>query len=149
MGEKIRASFQRNKIRDLHDLQQLQEHHSSSFDRDLVRKLTVLKFWESPEASATFAEFSYETFDQRLWKRAENKEFNEADLKSLLHKAAKVELSSMVDAVSKTYSLLADLTEEEKVLVSDRHQKETKLYEQFREAVRVAASLAPAAASKP
>lgn len=149
MGEKIRASFQRNKIRDLHDLQQLQEHHSSSFDRDLVRQLTVLKLWESPEASATFAPFSYETFDQRLRKRAANKEFNEADLKSLLHKAAKVELTNMVDAVSKTYSFLADLTAEEKVLVTDRHQKETKMYEELRDAVRAAASPAAQSTSKP
>jgi predicted nucleotidyltransferase component of viral defense system len=141
IGEKIRAAFQRNKIRDLHDLQQLQEHHSSKFDRNLVRKLAVMKLWEAPEKSETFTEFSHDTFAIRLKERARRKEFNEADLKSLLHRAAKVDLERMVDAVTRTYGFLADLSDVEKTLVADRHQKERELYERFRAEVR--AEVAP------
>lgn len=143
IGEKIRAAFQRPKIRDLHDLQQLR---GVGFDQDLVRKLTVLKLWESPEG-VSFTSFSHETFATRLQDRVKAKAYNEKDLSDLLHRKAKFDMGQMADDVTKTYGFLSGLTDEEKKLLADRYQNERGLYEEFRQQVRDEA--APASPSPP
>jgi predicted nucleotidyltransferase component of viral defense system len=44
IGEKIRAAIQRTRVRDLYDLYQLAHQ---PFDRDVVRRIAVVKCWET------------------------------------------------------------------------------------------------------
>ena len=44
MAEKVRAAFQRVKVRDLYDLHRVA---SAPFNGELLRRLTVLKLWQA------------------------------------------------------------------------------------------------------
>lgn len=132
IGEKVRAAFQRPKIRDLHDLQQLRQHR---FDPDLVRRMAVLKLWESPEGRS-YEPFSYDTFVRRMNERVNRRAYDENDLQGLLRKAQRVDLQTMVKEVAETYSFLKQLTPEESVLAEDQYEKARDVYESHREAIR-------------
>lgn len=131
-SEKIRAAFQRPKIRDLHDLQQLRKHR---FDPEMVRRMAVLKIWESPEGRS-FEPFGFDAFVRRMKQRIDGGQYDEGDLKGLLRRQENVDLKRMVADVSETYGFLANLTEDERVLASDQHKKEGGRYETCRTAVR-------------
>lgn len=133
IGEKVRAAFQRPKIRDLHDLQQLRRF---GFDPSVVRRLTVLKVWEAPEGRSSFEPFSYDTFVRRMNTRIAHGEYDEGDLQGLLRSSLKVDLKTMVKEVSETYSFLRDLTPDEEFLMQDQHRKLQFQYEALRESVR-------------
>jgi predicted nucleotidyltransferase component of viral defense system len=131
-AEKIRAAFQRPKIRDLHDLQQLRKQR---FDPELVRRMAVLKVWESPEGRS-FEPFAFDTFVRRMKQRIDDGRYDEGDLKGLLRRQDNVDLKRMVADVSETYAFLKNLTEDERVLATDQHKKEEGRYEVCRSAVR-------------
>lgn len=132
IGEKVRAAFQRPKIRDLHDLRQLRQHR---FDPDLVRRMAVLKLWESSEGRS-FEPFSYETFVRRMNERVDRRAYDEQDLQGLLRRTQKVDLKAMVKDVADTYSFLNNLTPDERLLADDQYQRLGNVYEQHREAIR-------------
>ncbi len=124
IAEKIRAAFQRAKIRDLHDLQQSKRH---GFDPDLVRSLAVSKIWESPGGLAGFEPFSHQTFVRRMNDRMQTGAYEESDLQDLLRNTQRVDLNLMVKDVSETYSFLKHLTAEQATLATDRHRREQEL----------------------
>lgn len=131
-AEKIRAAFQRPKIRDLHDLQQLRKQR---FDPEMVRRMAVLKVWESPEGRS-FEPFAFDTFVRRMKQRVESKQYDEGDLRGLLRRQESFDLKKMVADVEATYGFLKNLTEDERVLASDQHKKEIGRYEACRTTVR-------------
>ncbi|AOO82243.1 nucleotidyl transferase AbiEii/AbiGii toxin family protein [Bosea vaviloviae] len=143
IGEKVRAAFQRPKIRDLHDLQQLRRN---GFDPDLVRRLAILKIWESPEG-ASFEPFSFEAFVRRMATRVQNRAYEEGDLQGLLRQNQRVDLSTMVREVAESYGFLANLTGDEKKLTADKYSQERALAEAYREAIRADAD--PSSNPKP
>lgn len=123
IAEKIRAAFQRPKIRDLHDLQQLKSH---GFDTDLVRSLAILKIWESPEG-ASFEPFSHDIFVRRMNDRMRSGAYEESDLQGLLRRGQQVDLKAIVEDVSSTYGFLKHLTAEEVRLANDRYRRDQEL----------------------
>jgi predicted nucleotidyltransferase component of viral defense system len=132
IGEKIRAAFQRPKIRDLHDLQQLRRN---GFDPDMVRRIAVLKIWESPGGS-DFEPFSYDAFVKRMNRRVEKKAYDEGDLRGLLRQNQSVDLSTMVRDVSETYDFLNNLTSDEVKLTMDKHKQEVRLSDVHRVSIQ-------------
>ncbi|MGY3443305.1 nucleotidyl transferase AbiEii/AbiGii toxin family protein [Bradyrhizobium sp. USDA 4473] len=138
-AEKIRAAFQRPKIRDLHDLQQLRKQR---FDPELVRRMAVLKIWESPEGRS-FEPFAFDTFVARMQRRIEEGRYEEGDLKGLLRREDSVDLKRMVADVSDTYAFLRNLTADELTLTADQYKKEAGRYEVCRDAVREADAATP------
>lgn len=123
IGEKVRAAFQRPKIRDLHDLQQLRRY---GFNVDLVRRMAVMKIWESPEG-ASFEPFSFDAFVGRMQARIDTRAYDEGDLQGLLRQNQRVELQAMVRDVTEAYGFLANMTDSEKQLAGDKYQKERAL----------------------
>lgn len=139
LGEKVRAAFQRPKIRDLHDLRQLRRH---GFDPDLVRSLAVLKIWESPEG-ASFEPFSHDTLVRRMGERVRRRAYEEHDLQGLIRQDQRVDLALMVEEVGSTYSFLKNMTPEEIELASDKNGRKTEVAARVREAIQAAAAPAP------
>jgi len=139
MGEKIRAAFQRPKIRDLHDLRQLRRQ---AFDPDVVRSLAVLKIWESPEG-ASFEPFSHDTLAKRMADRVKRRAYDEQDLQGLIRQDQRVDLTSMVEEVRSTYGFLGNMTSDETELASDKYGKKTDLATRVREAIQAAMGPAP------
>jgi predicted nucleotidyltransferase component of viral defense system len=74
LAEKIRASYQRNKARDIYDLGMFARR---PLDQALVRRLVVLKLWQARD-----------TFDaaRLMQKFEEGKEFDWDDLRQLLNR---------------------------------------------------------------
>ena len=74
LAEKIRASYQRNKARDIYDLGMFAR---PPLDQALVRRLVVLKLWQARD-----------TFDaaRLMQKFEEGKEFDWDDLRQLLNR---------------------------------------------------------------
>jgi len=115
VAEKIRAASQRSKIRDLHDLAEVA---ARPFQRDLVRSLAVLKLWNSGGPGLDF---------ERLRQRVEDGSgYDIADLHNLLRRDQTPDLAAMIRRVIEGFKFLAELTELERALASDRAQDSRK-----------------------
>jgi predicted nucleotidyltransferase component of viral defense system len=120
IGEKVRAAVQRSRVRDLYDLYQLANHR---FDRDLVRKIAVIKCWETNFAfnPATFLEgISGGYYD---W----------SDLRRLVRRGWEIPPETIINGVRKGYAFLGTLTPEEALLASDPYSRQQNVYCQFLE----------------
>jgi predicted nucleotidyltransferase component of viral defense system len=90
LAEKIRATSQRSKIRDLYDLYDLSESLNLEFERPRVRAIAVLKLWNQRDA------LSY----QRLAKRLEEAtDYDVGDLTELLRKDQRADLATLIKRV--------------------------------------------------
>lgn len=114
-AEKIRATSQRSKIRDLHDLSEIA---GRPLNRDLIRGLAVLKLWNSGGPG-----LDYGRLCERMTGQAD---YNVSDLTSLLRKDQKPDLDGMIKTVIEGHRFLADLTEAERVLTADASRKRRK-----------------------
>ncbi len=107
VAEKIRAAYQRAKVRDLHDLY---VYSTRPLDRDLLRRLAVVKLWQANdmfEPDAFFARLQREdTFD---WD----------DLRYLVRGSTKIEPRRIIAQAVSGFGFLADLTEDEAELAAD------------------------------
>jgi hypothetical protein len=115
LGEKIRAAMQRNRVRDLYDLHQLS---SQRFDRDKVRRIAVIKCWETRFAFAPTA----------LLSEISSGNYNWSDLYRLVRRGWDVSPDMIVNAIRKEYAFLNELTEEEVILATDAYCREQKVY---------------------
>ncbi|MBI1870482.1 MAG: nucleotidyl transferase AbiEii/AbiGii toxin family protein [Chlamydiae bacterium] len=114
-AEKVRASYQRLRSRDIYDLAFLVEQ---PFDKELLRKLVVLKFWH------VRGEFNPETYLVRL----ESGAYDWDDLRRLLRKDQKFDAKKILRKCTQGYRFLADLTsEEKKVLLDTKKHHESSL----------------------
>ena len=106
IAEKIRAAYQRVKIRDLYDLYC---YSSKPYNRSLVRTLTVIKLWQVRDP------FDPAKFLERL--QSESYDWN--DLKSLVSKNIEIRETDIINETVAAYSFLQELEDEEILLVED------------------------------
>ena len=112
-AEKIRASYQRLRSRDIYDLSLLAGH---PFDKELLRLLVVLKFWH------VRGEFHPEKWLERL----ESSAYDWDDLKRLLRKDQKIDPKTLVRKCAQCYRFLTELTaDEEKIRTDTKRHHET------------------------
>jgi predicted nucleotidyltransferase component of viral defense system len=119
LGEKIRACYQRNKARDIYDLGVFA---TRPLDQPLIRRLVVLKLWQARD-----------TFDPaRLMQKFEDgRAFDWDDLRQLLNRAAVVDRDRITADCVRGFGFLAELTDDERVLANDSHQRERGLWERL------------------
>jgi predicted nucleotidyltransferase component of viral defense system len=124
LSEKVRAAYQRAKVRDLHDLYVFS---TKVVDRHLLRRLVVLKLWQvgDPFDPAT------------LFHRLEKTEYNWEDLKRLLRNSDKIDSANIIEQCVSCYSFLVEMTDEERELAADANaHKREGLWEKLTESCR-------------
>jgi hypothetical protein len=120
LAEKIRASYQRNKARDIYDLGMFARR---PLDQALVRRLVVLKLWQARD-----------TFDpaRLMQKFEEGKEFDWDDLRQLLNRTVVVDHEKICADCVRGFGFLVNLTDEERKLAGDKYQREQATAEKLR-----------------
>ncbi len=120
LAEKIRASYQRNKARDIYDLGMFARR---PLDQALVRRLVVLKLWQARD-----------TFDpaRLMQKFEEGKEFDWDDLRQLLNRTVVVDREKICADCVRGFGFLVNLTDEERKLAGDKYQREQATAEKLR-----------------
>lgn len=123
LAEKIRACYQRNKARDIYDLGMFA---TRPLDQALIRRLVVLKLWQARD-----------TFDpERLLRKFEDgKAFDWDDLNQLVRRTLTVDRHKVIADCVRGYRFLLDLTEEERQLAHDPHQRQRALWQTLRTGV--------------
>lgn len=106
ISEKVRAAFQRSKVRDLYDLNRFAV---SPFDPDLLRGLVVLKLWQSKDPFDPDAFFMKITGSEYDWK----------DLYRLVSPAERPSPEEVLSSIEKRYTPLRQLTGLERELIAD------------------------------
>ncbi len=122
LAEKMRACYQRNKARDIYDLGVFA---TRPLDQALIRRLVVLKLWQARD-----------TFDpaRLIQKFQDGRGFDWEDLRQLLNRAAVIDRETITADCVKGFGFLADLTDDERTLASDKYQREQAVAERLRAA---------------
>jgi predicted nucleotidyltransferase component of viral defense system len=124
IGEKIRAAAQRSRVRDLYDLYQLSNR---KFDRDLVRRIAVIKCWETNFAIDPAAFLGSIRSGHYDW----------ADLRRLVRRGQEIQTETIIQGVQKSYAFLQDLTTDEVLLAGDPYRRERQTYQSLVAELRV------------
>ena len=106
IAEKVRAAFQRSKVRDLYDLHRFA---STPFDGELLRRLVVLKLWQvcDPfDPQAFFTKLRGVTYD---WE----------DVQRLVRASHRIEPVAILATVESRFRVLHELTELEQEVIED------------------------------
>jgi len=119
IAEKIRACYQRNKARDIYDLGMFA---TRPLDQPLVRRLVVLKLWQARDS-----------FDpERLMRKfVDGREFDWTDLAQLVRRTAVIDRDRTTADCARGFRFLMELTDDERVLAGDPHQRERDLWERL------------------
>jgi predicted nucleotidyltransferase component of viral defense system len=118
LAEKIRAAYERTKVRDLYDLSFAAK---KPFSREKVRLLSVLKCWESRTV------FEPASFMEKI----EKSQYEMAELHSVVFQKKPVSLKDMIKTLKQEYSFLMELTDEEIKIAQDaRKHNEMSLFEE-------------------
>ena len=122
LAEKIRACDQRNKARDIYDLGVFA---TRPIDQALIRRLVVLKVWQARG-----------TFDpaRLIQKFQDGRGFDWEDLRQLLNRAAVIDRERITADCVKGFGFLADLTDDERALASDKYHLEQAVAQRLRAA---------------
>ena len=118
IGEKIRAAAQRSRVRDLYDLYQLARQ---PYNRDVVRRIAVIKCWETRYAFDPAAFLGGLPEGRYDW----------SDLSRLVRRDRLIAPDEIVRGVQKSYAFLRELTVEEARLVADPYGRERQVYRQL------------------
>ena len=123
IAEKIRACYQRNKARDIYDLGAFA---ARPLDQTLIRRLVVLKLWQARD-----------TFDPELLLRKfeDGRSFDWDDLNQLVRRTIAVDPQRITADCIRGYRFLLELTEEERQLANDPHQRQRGLWQTLRTAI--------------
>ncbi len=105
-AEKVRAAFQRAKVRDLYDLHLL---GPTGFDSEILRRLVVLKLWQVRDP------FDPKAFFEKL----RGTDYDWADLRRLLRPGTDVDAEGIISAIEVRFRALAELTDLERELIAD------------------------------
>ena len=106
VAEKVRAAYQRAKVRDLYDLHCFA---ATPFDAGVLRRLVVLKLWQVRDP-----------FDpERLFERLEGGRYDWDDLRRLVRASERMEPEEILTTVTSRFSRLRELSELEHAVVSD------------------------------
>ena len=106
IAEKIRAAFQRAKVRDLYDLHSFAK---MAFNGELLRRLVVIKLWQ---ARQPFAPVDF-------FRKLRGEHYDWGDLRSLIRASERVEPAEILSSIEDRYAVLSDLTELEKRVAED------------------------------
>lgn len=106
IAEKVRAAFQRVKVRDLYDLHRLA---NTPFDGELLRRIVVLKLWQVRDP------FTADTFFLKL----RGGGYDWEDLQRLVRASERIEPSEILATVEARFAVLRQLTELEQQVVAD------------------------------
>jgi len=112
LSEKIRATYQRVRARDIYDLSLYAE---KPLNLDIVRSLVMLKFWNVKVI------FKPEFFFEKL----KTSDYDWSDLENLLPRDKRVNREKIIETCLNRYKFLSSLNANEKVLIDDakRHKK--------------------------
>jgi len=126
IAEKIRASYQRNKARDVYDLGMFA---TRPLDQVLIRRLVVLKLWRARDS-----------FDpgRLINKFEEARDFDWDDLRDLLRRNVALEPERITADCVMGFGFLVDLSEDEQLLANDRYQREQGAAEKLRTLIALA-----------
>ena len=115
LSEKLRAAYQRFRARDLYDLYLFAEKH---FDKELTKKLVVIKCWNVRAP-----------FDPKaLLSNISETKYNWNDLDRLVRKGDLRTQEEIIGEVLKEYSFLADMDSELTQIINDsKAHRETEL----------------------
>jgi len=123
IGEKIRAAIQRTRVRDLYDLYQLAHQ---PFDRDVVRRIAVVKCWETRYVFDPAAFLASLPEGRHNW----------SDLSRLVRRDRLTAPSEIIRTVQEAYAFLSEMTEEEARLAGDPYGREVQVYDQLIDSLR-------------
>ena len=124
MAEKVRAAYQRAKVRDLHDLF---VYSKRPLDRELVRRLAVIKLWQVRDV------FDPDAFVTRLQTGA----YDWNDLNQLIKSSERIDPEQVISQTVAGWTFLKELTEEEETLSADaRAHREMHLWATLRDSCR-------------
>lgn len=115
IGEKIRAAAQRSRVRDLYDLYQLARR---PHDRARVRRIAILKCWE------TRYPFDPSAFLEGLSER----KYDWSDLARLVRRDRLVTPDEILQSLRQAYVFLRELTPEEARLAADPYGRESQVH---------------------
>jgi len=118
IGEKIRATAQRSRIRDLYDLYQFA---SIRFNRNIVRRIAILKCWETNYA------FDPVAFLRNL----PEKQYDWADLERLVRNGKALTPNAVFEKLQQSYRFLSEMDADEAVLANDPYRRERKAYQRL------------------
>lgn len=123
VAEKIRACYQRSKARDIYDLGAFANR---PLEQPLVRRLVVLKLWQARD-----------TFNPAvlIGRFQDGRSFDWDDLNQLVRRTAPVDRGKITAGCVRGYRFLLDLSEEERQLARDPHQRERSLWERLRDEI--------------
>src|ERR1019366_10094752 len=115
IAEKLRACYQRNKARDIHDLGVFA---TRPLDQPLLRRLLVLKLWQARDS-----------FDptRLMQKFKDGRDFDWDDLRELLNRAVVIDRDRITADCLRGFGFLTELTPDEQVLSNDKYQRERTL----------------------
>lgn len=123
-AEKVRAAFQRAKVRDLYDLHRFA---TTPFDGEVLRRLAVLKLWQVRDP------FDPDAFFARL----RGGDYDWDDLGRLIRTTDRVEATAVLASIETRFGVLRSLSELERQLVADsRGGRNEPLAERLRTEIR-------------
>ena len=124
VAEKVRAAFQRAKVRDLYDLHRFA---TTPFDGELLRRLVVLKLWQVQDP------FDPNAFFERI----RSSDYDWDDLHRLVRTSERLDAKEILRNVETRFALLRDLSELERMLIGDaRAGRNEQMADRLREKIR-------------
>ena len=106
IAEKVRAAFQRVKVRDLYDLHRFA---ATPFDGELLRRLAVLKLWQARDP-----------FDPGIFfEKLRGGDYDWADIERLVRASDRIEPAQIILTVESRFDVLRKLTELEQQVIAD------------------------------
>jgi predicted nucleotidyltransferase component of viral defense system len=115
IGEKIRATAQRSRVRDLYDLYQFT---TVPFDRNIVRRIAILKCWETSYALDPFI----------FLLNLPNRQYDWADLNRLIKPSKLITSHTIFERIQRDYQFLSEMDPEETMLARDSYRRERRMY---------------------
>lgn len=106
IAEKVRAAFQRVKVRDIYDLHRFA---TTPFDGDLLRRLVVLKLWQARDP------FDPDAFFEKL----RGGDYDWTDIERLVRASDRIEPNEIISSVEKRFAMLRQLTDLEQQIIAD------------------------------
>lgn len=119
IAEKIRACYQRDKARDIYDLRTFA---TRPLNHDLVRRLVVLKLWQSRDLFEP---------ERLMAKFGDRQAFDWDDLGQLVRRDQVVDPAEITATCIRNFEFLAALSEEEAVLARDPYGREYALWQKL------------------
>lgn len=118
LAEKIRAAYQRNKLRDIWDLDRFAER---PLYEPLIRKLVIIKLWQARDS------FSPERWNAKL---NDARAWNWDDLRQLVRGGVS-DPQELLNRCSRRFAFLADMNADEAALAADPYQRKHDIHQEL------------------